>query len=105
MTDPAKWAVLIGIDGYDAGQPYTTPRFDAGGEEIRYGNLAGCVNDVLFVEEYLVKTVKIPEANIKKLLAPAPDRPKKDVRELPAGLHTPPTYKNIKKALREEMSS
>ncbi|KAH8751865.1 hypothetical protein F5882DRAFT_386078 [Hyaloscypha sp. PMI_1271] len=89
------FAVLIGIDGYDVGKPYATPRRDSQNKVITYGNLKGCVNDAFAVEDYLIKKADIPETNIKKLLAPNPDRGENDIG-LPAGPQIAPTYKNWK---------
>lgn len=94
-----KWAVLIGIEHYDSplsAEDYEA-RYDESGNEIRYTNLYGCVNDVLAIEEYLVDTINIEPAKIKKLIAPVPGR--RYLSELPRR-YLEPTYDNIMNALR-----
>lgn len=103
MSEPSsnrhqKWAVLIGIDHYQIAAHSTHPaRRNEFGQEIQYGNLEGCVNDVLATEKHLVESLKIEPDRIKKLLAPVPDRVQ--VAELPENL-IHPTYANIVDALK-----
>ncbi|KAL1846315.1 hypothetical protein Daus18300_014298 [Diaporthe australafricana] len=95
-----KWAVLIGIEHYEPTRrpaPNLKPRQDDSGNEIRYRNLHGCVNDVLAVEKYLVDTIKIKAAKIKRLIAPTPGR--SYISELPKD-YLEPTYANIIDALK-----
>lgn len=90
-----KWAVLIGIEHYEPTRRPAVkrkPRHDGSGNEIRYSNLHGCVNDVLEVEKYLVRTIKVKPGNIKRLIAPTPGR--KYISELPEN-YLEPTYANI----------
>lgn len=95
-----EWAVLIGIEHYESTKPPAAeqePRHDEYGNEIRYSNLHGCVNDVLEVEEYLVSTVKINRDKITRLIAPTPGR--KYISDLPKN-YREPTYANIIQALK-----
>lgn len=95
-----RWAVLIGIEHYESALQSTAqwkPRHDDSGNEIQYGNLDGCVNDVLAVEKYLVSTIKIKRDRIKRLIAPTPRR--SYISELPKD-YLDPTYANIVDALK-----
>ncbi|KAK4235079.1 hypothetical protein C8A03DRAFT_37086 [Achaetomium macrosporum] len=58
MDGLTRHALLIGIDSY-AGWPSL--------------NLAGCVNDIRAVENFLQTKIGVPKANITKLLASRPD--------------------------------
>lgn len=94
-----EWAVLIGIEHYESGERPAAerdPRHDDSGNEIRYSNLHGCVNDVLEVEEYLVGIIKVNRDRITRLIAPTPGR--KYISDLPKN-YLEPTYANIIRAL------
>lgn len=100
MAGPAKWAILIGIDYYgEGGKPPTTPRRSRGGNDIPYQTLLGCVNDVLAVEDYLLKALRVPPQNITKLLAPDPGR--ETHRRLLLADRIEPTYERIVHELRK----
>ncbi|KAK6540782.1 hypothetical protein TWF694_008172 [Orbilia ellipsospora] len=104
MAKPTnKWAVLIGINDYTSsnGKLQPTRRYDINGNEVRFGNLGGCLNDVKNVERFLIDTLKVPAGNIEKLLAPCPEHPADEgLSECSQCLTKRPTYSNIVETLR-----
>ena len=93
-----KRAVLIGIDEYEVQGQDQHPRKDTSGNDVEYRNLRGCVNDVLAIREYLLRTLKVPAGNIDTLLAPVPGTT--SPYEQSSEVHKLPTYKNIVGALQ-----
>ncbi|MDZ8028681.1 MAG: caspase family protein [Nostoc sp. DedQUE11] len=81
------YALLIGIDGYTPSKSYP--------------NLKGCVRDINLVEDYLKKTLRIPEERFWKQTSPNPEISL--LSEL-RGSQKPnvlPTYENIVNAFKE----
>ncbi|KAI4915313.1 hypothetical protein J4E85_010438 [Alternaria conjuncta] len=93
-----KRAVLIGIDEYEVQGQDQHPRKDTSGNDVEYRNLRGCVNDVLAIREYLIRTLKVPAGNIDTLLAPVLGTT--SPYEQSSEVHKLPTYKNIVGALQ-----
>lgn len=88
-TTPDIWALLIGVDCY---MPATIPDLP------RYGNLGGCVNDILLMDAFLRERRNVPAAHIKKLTATVPaSGPKHEPQEPP---ERQPTKANIIAALQ-----
>ena len=59
-----RWALLIGIDFYSPG-----PHLD-----LQPNDLAGCVDDVEHMETYIKERLRVPAAQITKLISPAPSK-------------------------------
>ncbi|MFN6470491.1 MAG: caspase family protein [Nostoc sp. SerVER01] len=81
------YALLIGIDGYTPSKSYP--------------NLKGCVRDINLVEDYLKKTLRIPEERFWKQTSPNPEI---SVLSELRGSQKPnvlPTYENIVNAFKE----
>ncbi|OIW23724.1 hypothetical protein CONLIGDRAFT_649737 [Coniochaeta ligniaria NRRL 30616] len=100
MSSPPcnKWAILIGIEDYGhPGQAPRRTRKNERGELIKFEPLEGCVNDVLAVEEYLTKTIRVPPGNITKLLSPRQPHPRLSSKTQ----YQKATYKNIVNALKD----
>jgi len=61
-----KWAVLIGVDVYEA--PKAETRMDILGKPIVYEDLLGAVLDIMQVKEHLTKYMGVKECRIRTLL-------------------------------------
>lgn len=92
-------AVLVGIDHYQRPLTKWPPRVDIDGKDISFQNLQGCVNDILAMRQYLIKTMKVDPSHIKTLLGPVPGS--KSPFPLPAEGCQLPTYENITGALED----
>ncbi|KAL8339838.1 hypothetical protein RB601_006115 [Gaeumannomyces tritici] len=99
-----KWAILIGVDRYTyKDSSKNRKRVSVSGDELTGpGDLRGCVNDVLGVRHYLIKTMKMDPRNIKLLLAPVDTEDRNYEFALPDNSeYEEPTYTNIVRALAE----
>ncbi|KAL8338900.1 hypothetical protein RB598_007285, partial [Gaeumannomyces tritici] len=99
-----KWAILIGVDRYTyKDSSKNRKRVSVSGDELTGpGDLRGCVNDVLGVRHYLIKTMKMDPRNIKLLLAPVDTEDRNYEFALPDNSeYEEPTYINIVRALAE----
>ena len=81
MNEPTTpkniWALLIGIDCY---MPATIPGLPP------YGNLGGCVNDILLMDAFLRERLNVPAARIQGEAATVPaGAPRRERAELPGG--------------------
>lgn len=60
--NPNLHALLIGIDFY-----FPNKFQSDDGYNYSYQSLGGCVRDISHIEDYLIRTVKVPSENIVKL--------------------------------------
>jgi len=81
------YVLLIGIDGYTPSQSYP--------------NLKGCVRDINLVEDYLKKTLHIPEERFWKQTSPNPEISVLSELRASQKPNVLPTYENIVNAFQE----
>lgn len=99
---PTKRAILIGIDKYNhEPKAPTGKRFNTEKKEMKPPkDLNGCVNDVLAVRDFLIKSMEMGRDNIQMLLAPG-NRGTGHAKIPPNLKNKDPTYENIVQALAE----